>query len=569
MALITDQDRFFSGGHDSSTPANLLEEGTIARLLNGRFAEGAITNALGWDELPLEFVGGNNIRVPNSPNSYGDLLKQGDIELFAPVRNINGSYLTFVLSGRLLQMDLETMLVRDITPIDSFLSDQSLSQYPLSYIDNSGGVFGVGGYLVIFNYPNRPIFVGPNGARVSRASLYETPVSRMGVTVANRAFVISGDNLLYASDPLGGSSPNAPLTFVETLSPAGAYYGQIFALGSVLDLAQVTCLSRIPRLMGPSQEFLAQSVLAFTTNQKFIIAGGEQRALWDTTQFISYAGSSEGAAGPLCSTNIGSTVAFIADTGRIKLLSQDLDKESALAETYFDAALGQYMNYNETEFYYRPWYEKLDFSRSVIRFNQDRLFATVAPFFANAINNAGKPTYSYSHSALAVASLDEATRIGAQATVSWEGFYDWFNPASILTLGRETYVWAKSPAGKNAVYVLNRSKIDDHSTVIYTRGYFAGINSGAKSLSAVTLYFRRINGPIQVEISYLVNGRWVVGGTCNISSKSARIPMTTALMSDDWSISLRLTIHHRGCPFELKSIRVTGEGFVQEKLGAR
>ena len=116
MAAIDDQDRFFSGQHNSSVPRHLLSEGDVARLYNGRFIEGAITNALGFDELEFTYVAGNDTRVFASNVTYGDILSRGDVHLVAPLSNLNGNFLVAVISSIIFLLDTDTLVAYDITP---------------------------------------------------------------------------------------------------------------------------------------------------------------------------------------------------------------------------------------------------------------------------------------------------------------------------------------------------------------------------------------------------------------------------------------------------------------------
>lgn len=565
MATIEDQDRFFSGRQSASTPKHLIQEGSIARLINARFVEGAITNALGFDELQITY-GGSTERVFASSVTYQKILNQGDVQLVAPLENISGKFLVAVISGILFLIDTESLIAYDITPKSSFLPESSQGNFFLSYLDNDGGIYGSGGYLVIFNYPNRPIFVNQDGARLSVATNYEMPPAKFGATSANRAFVISAQNIMYASDPLGGGSSLAPLTFAETLDPAGSYTGQIFTIGSALDLDDATATCRMPRLLGPAQDFLGHNLLVSTENKKYIVAVGNPRSDWENIDFIAYAGTSDGIAGPLACTNVGSAVVYISSTGRIKTLYQDQDRESSLSETFFDEDLGQYLNQNEVNFYYRPWYRELDHSRSIVKFSRDRVYATVYPYLADAVGKYGDIQNSYTHRALAIGSLASETLIGPQASIAWEGFYDWLNPTSLVVLDHTLYVVSKDKYGRVSYYRENNSKCDDHKSVIYTRGYFSSQPGKSKSLMTVFLFFRRLSGNIKINLYYLVDNTWVLGADCESSNKVIRLNIKkNRCRTNSWSIPIRLEIEHNGCRFELESIRVEGESHKEEK----
>lgn len=342
MTVITDSDRFFVGRQNSSSPKYLLDEGVVSRLVNGRFIEGAITNSLNCEEFKPRYAFGSDKRPFAATLTYDEILNEGDVQLTAPIENIAGKFLVQVISGVLFLIDVKTYLAYDITPTDSLLPESSAENI-LTYIHNSGSVYGVGGYLCIFNYPNRPIFVNQNGARLSDPFNNEVPASRLGASAGNRVFVISGDNILLSSDPFGGAYDLAPLTFNQIFNPSTGFTGQTHIIGSSLDASRVTALARIPKFLGPNEGFLAKNLLASTEKHKYIIAAGEQRDQWQNVQFITYAGSSDGIAGPNAWDNIGDNIIYISSTGRIKSIAQDQTRDSGMTESFWDEELGQYL----------------------------------------------------------------------------------------------------------------------------------------------------------------------------------------------------------------------------------
>lgn len=570
MAL-DDQDAYFLGQIDSSTPGHLVSAGTIRRLINGRFIEGAITNAHAFDELEWAFApkattDRDGTRPFASSITHDFLIKRGDVQLVAPLDNLAGKALVMVISGILYKMDLSTNTIRDITPKNDFLP-QSSYEYPLSYLDNDGGVLGAGGYLVIFNYPNKNIFVDETSARLARTAPddFEAPPFRAGATAAGRMFAVSGDNLLYASDPLGGASSLAPLTFAETLNPGATYYRDIYTIGSALDADYVTAVARMPRYFSPSQEFLAQQILVSTKRRKYVVAAAAPRADWDNLQFISYAGSSPGIAGPLAVTNAGDILFYIDTTGRIKTIGQDQERETALSENFMDEGLGQYLNRNEKHFYYRQWYRDLDHSRSVIKFHRDRLYATVYPETVPARDRYGKHTHAPTHRALAVASIDPQTRLGPTAALSWEGFYDWLCPIGLVTIADDFYVVSKNSLGHVSFYKENPRRVDDHTTTIYTRAYMAGVAGYGKSIRSGVLYFRKLSGSVKICVSVLVDDEWVLGYSGKSDKLAHHFTLKTPWKTGSSGMPLKIEIDHSGCRFELESIRVKGESHTEEK----
>ena len=561
MPNITDQDSVFVGKQSASLPKELLEEGVVSRLINGRFSEGCITNALSWDEFEPTFQKGNNSRPLGSPVSYGELLTKGDFQLAAPLDNINGKFLVLVISETLFVIDTETWIAYDQTPTDAFFPTSSLHSQ-LSYLDNNAGRYGAGGYAVIFNWPNRPIFVGTDGARKSKRSLFEMPPSRMGATAGERAFVISGANILWASDPLGGASDFAPLTFSEIYTPSTGYTDQIFEVGSGLDVSTITCVARLPKFLGPNQDFLAQNLLISTNKNKFIIAASAPRSTWTSIQFITYAGALDGIAGPRCATNVGDNLIYVSSTGRVKQISQDQEVSTGMSETFMDDDLGQFTEPCENKFYYREWYEHIDHSRSVLKFNRNRLFGTAYPVLVPAISRNGRNVDTISHKALSTASLSSDTQIGPRANLQWEGFYDFLQPVGIVDIDTDTFVISKDFNGHIKYFRLNRTVPDNHKTTIYTRGYFKNVRSDQKGFIDGQLVFGRLAGNPEITVSYLVNDEWVIA-----SQGRAKCPLyqfknrTGQSKTNNSTIPLKIEIDHNGCVFELKSIKVGGETY--------
>lgn len=554
-----DQDILFTGIQRSSTTKSLIGQGEVSRLINARFVEGAISNGLGFREYSPEFAEGPKKRVYASRVTYQQLLDSGDYQLSAPLNTITGKFQVEVISGVLFLINLQTNIAYDITPVNSNLPRTS-NPNNLSYLDNDGGVYGAGAYLVIFNWPNLPIFVSQYGARVSNPKKGEMLAARLGATAGTRAFVITGDNILWASDPVGGASSLAPLTFSQTYDASTGFTGQTFTIGSALDVQYVTALCRLPKFLGPNQPFLAQNLLASSVRQKNIIAAGLPRAQWETAQFITYAGSGEGVAGPLACTNIGDNVVYIASNGKIKTIAQATFRETGLVETYMDDPLGQYTCCLESDYWYKPWYEDLDHSRSIVKFNRDRLLATVYPVRHPAVGMFGEQQYTLTHRALAIASLSSETLVGAQAQLVWEGFYDWCNPCGLITVGDEFYVTSKDVTGRIRRFVSNFRSISDASSSVITRGYFNNPAARTRSISAGYLYFRSLEGRVGVSVSALINGNWQCiadGFTCDKVFKFT--VQGGEQISEAGSISLKVDLHHKGCRFELEGVKLDGE----------
>lgn len=564
MASVKDLDRNFLGVLKSSTPKNLLQEGEISRLINGRFVEGTVSNSLPIEEFNLTFNEGNNKKLFASNVTFGELLTLGDIQLSAPLDTFGGQYLVLFICGFIFLADLHTCIVYDITPLDSFLPESSKSS-DLSYLDNGGGVYGVGGYLVVFNYPNRPIFINDLGARVSDPNKGEMPVARLGATAGNRAFIITGDNILLASDPLGGASSMAPLTFHQILDGSTGFTGQSHTIGSALNMEYVTCAARLPKFLGPSQEFLAQNLLISTTRSKYIIAAGEKREDWPNVQFITYAGSSEGIAGPLAATNVGDNLLYTSTAGRQKSISQDQNRETGMVETFLDDPLGQYLCCGESSYQHRDWYETLNHTRSVLKFNKNKLFATVYPMKVPALGRNGEKLETISHRALATASMDSKTRLGSQAAIAWEGFYDWINPVSIVTLKDNTYIVSKDLHGRNRFYKVRQQGVDAHSTTVVTRGYFSQALSKSKSFLKGDLTFRKLSGPIGIKVSYLSNDKWICAHQGQVTKKHYQFTSRdNKIKTRASSIPLKIDLEHSGCRFELETVVVNGEAHEED-----
>lgn len=563
--MIPDGDRYFIGKQDSSTPFGLLPSGVISRLYNGRFVKGAISNAVGFDEIEVRYFQGTEKKVFGSRVTYQDILTKGDVQNVAPLQNIGGRFLVAVISGILFLINTADGLAYDITPTDANLPTSS-EYNNLSHLDNNGGVFGLNGWQIIFNYPNLPIFINHQGARLSKPAEGEMPIARLGATVGNRCAIIVGDNVLLMSDPLGGASGLGPLTFHQILDPSTGFTGQKHTIGSSLEAEYITALARLPKFLGPNLDFLALNLLASSRKHKYIVAAGAARDSWNNMQFITYAGSTEGFSGPLATTSIGDNTAYISTSGRIKLLSQDQQRETALAESFFDDNLGQLLNKNESQYYFREWYKTLNHSRSMLKFSNNRLYASVYPVKYPAIGKYGQAQETLTHKALAVASLDSKSLIGPTVSMEWEGFYDTISPVGMVTMDEDLYVVSKNKYGNVKYLKSNKVRRSASPTTICTKGYFEKVPGTSKSLLSGSIFFRQICSEISVTISYLSNNRWKSLKPYITDKKllkfTIREDRERSLSS---SIPLQIEIDHRGSPVEVEAILVNGETFADEQ----
>lgn len=560
MPSVPDKDRFFSGSIDAATPPHLLEEGKLVRLLNARFENGSVTNAIGFDEIPLHFPQGGNTRIFAKKYTYQALIDRGDIQLLAPLNNLFYEFLLTVVNGRLLMIDPEDGSVNDITPRDSFLPNSSY-QNRLTFIGNEGGVSGVGGTTVILNDLNRPIFATIDRVRISSEVNMEMPPMRLAESAGNRVFSISGSNTLWGSDAIG-QTPGAPLTYSDTLTPSTGYYGDTFVIGSFLDGEYITSMCRLPKYLGPSEEFYAHSLYVFSEKHRFIVAAEAARAVWkqEGYNFILYAGAAEGGAGPLARTVAGDTIVYEDTRGRIKQIIQDQTRNTGLQEVFFDAPLGQYADIDAVNFGFKSWYQLLNHSRAVVNYYSSRIFATVYPTMVPCINSNGDADYAPSNKALAVASMASDTRLGGVASPVWEGFYDWLQPSQCVVSKDNFFVFSKDFYGRNRLFKMNHQKRDDHRSVIYTRAYFAQVDGGSdRTLSKGELFFLEIGKNTKVKISYLANNEWIPVQDCMRAKRNIVKFTVRSAISSSYGIPLRIEICHEGERFLLQSVRVTGE----------
>ena len=491
--------------------------------------------------------------------------------LGATLENSAGEFLICIISGRLIQIDLDDCIAYDITPLNACLP-QTSCQSNLSYLANAGSIQGTGGYLVIYNWPNHPIFVTPQGARVadSRPPTFEMPPARLGTTAGLRAYVIQGNNTLVPSDPFGSAYPLSPLTFNENLNPdeGGGFFCETYTIGNFLDNPCVTAMCSFP-VFGESPQEFGNALIISTENSKYFFDADSVRSTWRTnpglfTQF----GSGDGISNSLACTEIHSNIIYGSTYGRYKSLSQDQERNTNFTETSIDEGLGQFLCKNETEFHFRDWYKDLDHSRHSLKFARERLLATAAPTIAPAIDKFGNAVTTPTHRALAVASFDPNSELGETTRLNWEGYYDYVHPVSISAIGDNFYIFDKSPVtGLNRFLTMDFTTYSEEDSVVYTRGYFSSSQqqqqpAKSKTLTEVSLYFRNNPGTAPVTVSYLSNNKWIPLGTCNGPSKRKSYEFTprAKCRTNADHIPLRVEIHHKGCWFELESIRVQGEG---------
>ena len=206
----------FGQGQNSSVRPYTLPDGFFYRAINLTTVCDKLSLRPKFCHQQLDFI--NDGDLDNT--TYSANFERGKFQGECPFRYDDRDFWIVVISGVVYQIDVEIGEVFVLNP------DDRLNQYT-----NRVNCVNFGRFVQIFDFPDRPLVI-EEGGEVFRTSDIDfgTPASCNGVFNFNRGFVTNQSNEWLASDPVGGESPDAPLSFVEQTEPSSEFFGA-FDLG--------------------------------------------------------------------------------------------------------------------------------------------------------------------------------------------------------------------------------------------------------------------------------------------------------------------------------------------------
>ena len=436
--------------------------------------------------------------------SYSKIFELGKFQAAASYDADGGMFIVVVISGILFRID-PRVLEAEVIPLGEESSPDRMNQFrrriPWSY---------AGRFLVFYDYPNQNVILDNRDAR--RAStdresfpgvpLPEVPVSTLGVYLNNRLFVANDGHEFGAGDPTGGINEDAPITFEESLAPAGAFNGDFYSLGSHSSYNAITAMGF---LQVQDTATGVGTLLVGTRNSVYAYRSELPRVEWANVQFGRLVLYNAGFAGPRCMTNVNSDMMFHSGDGQIRSL---ILGQSQQVGQWVNAPISREVSPFLQE---RENKELIDIAFAGNFMN--RVFFSTAPYQVTARTLDGSPIADYAHRGMVVMELDNVSSMTSQASPAWAGLWNGINPMEVIALDDAVYFMSKDQGGVNRLYRMDESiswdvfkgKERQITCRLYTKEYDFNQRLFDKENLSIDYNLSDIRGELSMLVEYKAN----------------------------------------------------------------
>lgn len=446
--MPTDQSTSLGQGQNTAIRPYTLPDGFIYKGINVTSVRDKLPLRPAYIHREITVLDGNTVV---DETTYQRILDKGKRQGQCPYAIDDITYWIVCISGFLFQVDFSNYTARVLNPKDR------CNQY-----SNIINVRNMGKYLMVFDYPNRPLIVDRTRLFRTNTIPYGAPVSTDGVFNQNRGAISNGENEWLVSDPVGGASPNAPLSYLEATNPASEYFGA-FDLGFANRNTRITYMG----YLNTNGSGIGATLIS-NGSQWFRYATDGPRATWNTKLFGGPIISNVGTPGPDTAVNYKTDLYFLSSQGYVSSLKIARGVEDALTLRTISA---RFQNWLDT-----PFKELLQYSS--MKVFGERILITAKPYRTTALDTYNNTIEDFAHAGITPMEFMVKQGSEDEFPVSpglWTGVY----PMAMESIGTKFYILSKDPGAINRFYELDPSsaydsfKGKDKQIVarIYTKGY--------------------------------------------------------------------------------------------------
>lgn len=455
MAFVYDQQRSFEGGQDSSFPPSRIAENQYYKGINVSTSKGVLRSRPGFDRKELKFPQGTFSWRFNSAVTFENLFRGGKFQALAPYQSGGNYYQVAVISGVIFMINQKTLEVSVLTTTRDLILNENADRINWS---------PAGRFLVLHDYPNRPVFVEGQSARRSDLDALELPVSVMGVYNSSRYFFANKSNEFSAGDVVGNEiTPDAPITINEIVT--GDFAADIYQAPSEY-ARPITAMARLQAV--DSSTGIGQ-VLVATEKEIFGYNTVAPRADWVAGQFGTMLNYESGIIGPRAHTNVGSDLFYVSADGQLRSLNSSRDDQRQWSRSPLSIEVSNWVKYIA---------EELKTYVFLTYFN-NMLLMGVYPYRIEATKLDGSPIVDVAFRGLVVLETDNIARFGTDTRPAWAGLWTGIRPMDMNVNDERLFAISKDYYSRNELYEIipdleyDRAgkKTRDIRSIVYTKDY--------------------------------------------------------------------------------------------------
>lgn len=573
----------FRGGQNDSSPQESVGKDQYRKGVNLTTRHGVLSPRPAFIYQNLKFedaeYNGKSIRT---------IFLTGKFQAAAPFTADNGKVLLVVISGLIFQIQNQKVRLLRLA------NNDRMNQYARRIHWSEAGRF-----LLFYDYPNANVVIEP--ASLARRSdserkifvsntwlpMPEAPPAILGCYNNSRLF-LARENEFIAGDPVGKQgSPDAPLTFEESLVDAQPFNGQSFSLGSSNINNPITAMGTMQIIdsstgVGPMFVATRDSFYSYRTDKV--------RAEWESIVFGMMSLYDCGIVGNRGFARLNSDLVFQSGDNAIRSFSSSRNKATKWNDSPISKEVEGWLSFND-----KKWDDL-----TVLQSWNNRVLATVKPAQCHAKGLDDEIVADYYFEGILALELDNTSSLREQASPAWVGLWTGVRPMEIIRLGDDLYIMAKEgefPGNtSNALYKVeenlyqdytSNSKFRDIECRLYTRDYSFSSKFMDKKILSADLDLSDLQGDLEIKAYYRRNEseNWAVWtyidqslpvttkrastsipllkphSVANYGIGSPADPGCSSLSDDSYLVfrSLQLMIEFKARNWQLNSIRLKSE----------
>lgn len=481
---------FSRGQNAAKTPDHVAPNGYYAGV-NVSTQKGCLGPRFGWKDQDLEFPSGGITLPTKQVRKYVSIFEEGKFQAGIPYRIGQEFFHIVVISGVIFLINRDTLAVSEITIADGSKLDPTRTRVNWS---------DWGKYLVLWDYPARPVIIENGLARRADPSKYEIPVSTQGAYNQNRGFIVNGLNSFTAGDPAGSlATPDAPITFTEVLTP-GAFFGQFFDLTSNYGNDPITAITFLQKTdadtgIGTTLVSTASTIWSYQTQNP--------RTQWTAGVFGEPFVKQAGMAGPRAFSHVGGDIFFLDSEGQLRSVSMSREEQSRWSKLPLSKEVENWLKYND----------KSLAQYAFISYFKNYIFVAANPFRTVAKTVDNFPILDVAFGGLVVMDTSNVATLisdSENSSPAWDGLWTGIRPLDMWICGNKAYVMSKDYEKVNRLYEIDYSDTIDVvrgeeryiESWIYTRQFDFKDQFMTKELNLLQFNLEELKGNFTLDVKF-------------------------------------------------------------------
>ena len=486
---LADGSTNFLGGQDASNAPSEIPPNTYAAGINVSVQQGKPRPRWGMQTRDLLTPIEGGIKTPTlTTTPFEDILFSGKFQGAIPYSIGQEFFQVVIVSGCIFMVNQTTFKV---TPIEIKKGGRLDPTATRVYWSPAGR------FLVIFDFPARPVIVEGMTARRADPEKNEVPVSVLGAYNQNRLFIANAGNEFTAGDPAGSlAAPDAPITFNEVIEANTGFTDQIFQLSTNYNNDPITAMAFLQQAdtgtgIGTFLVATRRAVYAYLTQQP--------RTEWKPGQFGSNFIYNTGIAGQQAFTNVMSDLYFISPDGQLRTASMSREEQGRWSKIPISREVQNWLIYRDRNL---TQYVNLVYFKN-------KILVTANPYRTGARDTQMNPVTDLAFGGMVVLELDNISKLGQTGQPAWAGLWTGARPMQLLENDDRLFMWAKE-GERNQLYEVRPDLTLDliHGreryirSRIYTRQYVFENPFQNKEIHSMDVNINELEGDLKLDVKY-------------------------------------------------------------------